>query len=150
MISATAWVPRGYASEFPEKYELDDAEVKRIENMANLNLNEIDVEEAERLAAEEAKANEDNNDDDEGVGQAEGDDAATESAYNNQNALRDQADIDNDMKEYEIEEAQYTESNGEGEDVTMFPGLANDNIKFHEGENGEDPYLSLPTETENT
>ncbi|SMN19873.1 similar to Saccharomyces cerevisiae YLR196W PWP1 Protein with WD-40 repeats involved in rRNA processing [Maudiozyma saulgeensis] len=149
MISATAWVPRGYASEFPEKYELDDDEIKRIENMANLNLNEIDVEEVERMAAEEANINRDQNNGDENV-KEEGEDAAIESAYNNQNALRDQTDIDNDMKEYEIEEAQFTESTDEGEDVTMFPGLANDNVKYHEGENGEDPYLSLPTETENT
>ncbi|KAG0667957.1 rRNA-processing protein [Maudiozyma exigua] len=135
MISATAWVPRGFASEFPEKYELDDAEIQRIENMANLNLNEVDVEEAERLAAEEAQ-------------EQEGTDEATESSYNNPESLRDQADIDNDMKEYEIEEAEYSETDGKGEDVTMFPGLSNENVKYHEGENGEDPYLSLPTENE--
>ena len=135
MISATAWVPRGFASEFPEKYELDDAEIQRIENMANLNLNEVDVEEAERLAAEEAQ-------------EQEGNDEATENSYNNPESLRDQADIDNDMKEFEIEEAEYSETDVNGEDVTMFPGLSNENVKYHEGENGEDPYLSLPTENE--
>lgn len=135
MISATAWVPRGFASEFPEKYELDDAEIQRIENMANLNLNEVDVEEAERLATEEAQ-------------EQEGNDETTENSYNNPESLRDQADIDNDMKEFEIEEAEYSETDAKGEDVTMFPGLSNENVKYHEGENGEDPYLSLPTENE--
>ena len=48
MISSTCWVPRGYPSEFPEKYELDDAEIERIEGMANLNLHDIDMEELER------------------------------------------------------------------------------------------------------
>ena len=32
MISATNWVPRGFSSEFPEKYVLDDEEVERINN----------------------------------------------------------------------------------------------------------------------
>lgn len=40
MLSATAWVPRGYASEFPETYELNDDEMARIEAMSKLNLQE--------------------------------------------------------------------------------------------------------------
>lgn len=38
MISSTCWVPRGFASEFPEQYELDDAEMDRINKMAQLEL----------------------------------------------------------------------------------------------------------------
>lgn len=38
MISSTCWVPRGFASEFPEQYELDDAEMERINKMAQLEL----------------------------------------------------------------------------------------------------------------
>lgn len=38
MISSACWVPRGFASEFPEQYELDDAEMDRINKMAQLEL----------------------------------------------------------------------------------------------------------------
>lgn len=133
MISATAWVPRGYASEFAEKYELDDEEIKRIEHMAHLNLQDIDVEEAEALAAEEA---------------GEGNDEDVEAAHDDPNTLKDQIDIDNDMGAYDLEGYNDEETNDKGKDVTMFPGLANENVKFHEGQNGADPYLTLPNETE--
>ena len=49
MISATNWVPRGFSSEFPEKYVLDDEEVERINQLAQLNLDDAKatLEEAE-------------------------------------------------------------------------------------------------------
>ena len=40
MISSTTWVARGFASEFPEKYELDDEEMERINQLAQLNLDD--------------------------------------------------------------------------------------------------------------
>lgn len=40
MISSTTWVPRGFPSEFPEKYELDDEEMERINQLAQLNLDD--------------------------------------------------------------------------------------------------------------
>ncbi|GME84534.1 unnamed protein product [[Candida] boidinii] len=61
MISSTCWVPRGFASEFPEKYELDDEEMQRIEEMANLNIADAkeDLEEAEAEEGEEGEELED-------------------------------------------------------------------------------------------
>lgn len=44
MISSSTWVPRGFAAEFPEQYELDDAEMERIEQMAKLELNDANEE----------------------------------------------------------------------------------------------------------
>ena len=38
MITATAWVPRGYAAEFPTKYAVDDQELARISKLAKLKL----------------------------------------------------------------------------------------------------------------
>ena len=118
MISATSWVPRGFASEFPEKYELDDEEMERINQLAQLNLNnaKADLEEA---------------DDEERV---------------SSNNLKDHLDVDDDLKDFDLEDYNAEEDVEIGDDVTMFPGLANDDIKFHEGENGEDPYISLPTQ----
>lgn len=75
MISATNWVPRGFSSEFPEKYVLDDEEVERINQLAQLNLDDA------KATLEEA----------EGESGVE-DDAATGSS----NKLKDQLDIDDD------------------------------------------------------
>lgn len=120
MISATNWVPRGFSSEFPEKYVLDDEEVERINQLAQLNLDDA------KATLEEA----------EGESGVE-DDAATGSS----NKLKDQLDIDDDLKEYNLEEYDDEEiaDNEGGKDVSMFPGLSNDSdVKFHEGEKGED------------
>lgn len=124
MISATGWVPRGFASEFAEKYELNDEELQRIEEMAKLNLGEnenIDVETNDN----EAKSNKVDT-----------------------SVLKDSADFGDDLKEFDLEH--YDDDGTEGEQVTMFPGLTNEDIKFHEGENGEDAYISLPTQEETT
>lgn len=112
MISATAWVPRGYAAEFPEKYELDDDEMARITEMAKLQLNEA-TEDSE----EEPQ----------------------------QKGLKDDLEVDDDLKEYNLEDYD-NDDQSEGEDVTMLPGLSATDAKYHEGEEGQDPYLSLPNE----
>lgn len=117
MISSSTWVPRGFASEFPEKYELDDEEMARINEMANLEISDAkeEVEEAQK------------------------------------SSLKDQLEIDDDLKEYNLETYDdETEDLGAGESISMFPGLASTDAKMHEtgeGEDGEtDVYLSLPTE----
>ncbi|ODV63676.1 rRNA-processing protein PWP1 [Ascoidea rubescens DSM 1968] len=50
MFSASCWVPRGYASEFPRQYDLDDAEMERISRLAQLQLDDAndDLQEAQR------------------------------------------------------------------------------------------------------
>lgn len=103
MISSSSWVPRGYASEFPEKYELNEEEMERITSMAKLQLSE----KAPR-------------------------------------SLKDDIEIDDDLKEYDLEH--YDDEDSDGEDITMLPGLTGTDAKYHEGEDGEDPYLSLPAE----
>lgn len=47
MITATAWVPRGYAATFPTKYALDEQELARISRLAQLKLEDAN----ERLEA---------------------------------------------------------------------------------------------------
>ncbi|CCK68700.1 rRNA-processing protein PWP1 KNAG_0B02580 [Huiozyma naganishii CBS 8797] len=122
MISATAWVPRGFAAEFAEKYQLDDEELARIEEMAKLNLGAESHAEAEALEAEGAATS----------GSTDG--------------LKGQLDIDDDLKEYDLENYDAEVTGGEAEGVTMFPGLANEDVKFHEGEEGADAYISLPSQ----
>jgi periodic tryptophan protein 1 len=56
MITATAWVPRGHAAQFPKKYELSEAEYERIAELAKLQLDDAkgDLEDAktEKVAGE--------------------------------------------------------------------------------------------------
>ena len=49
MVTATAWVPRGFAAPFPTKYNFDEEEFERIANLAKLQLDDAqeDLEEAE-------------------------------------------------------------------------------------------------------
>jgi hypothetical protein len=49
MITATTWVPRGFAAPFPEKYQFDEDEYERISQLAKLQLDDAkeDLEEAQ-------------------------------------------------------------------------------------------------------
>ena len=127
MISATGWVPRGFASEFAEKYELNDEELARIEEMAKLNLGSNTTEETAEEENEKVE----------------------ETTKPDVNKLRDQLSIDDDLKEFDMEHYDDdTDVNGQGVELAMFPGLSKDDIQFYEGTNGEDPYISLPTQEE--
>lgn len=118
MISSSCWVPRGFALEFPEKYELDDAEMERINEMAKL---ELGANAADNLASE----------DDEEM-------AETEDKKNPTKALLLQAEIDDDLKEYDLENYDNEEAGG----VSAFlPGLGEG--QYMEDEDGA--FLSLPT-----
>lgn len=48
MITATAWVPRGFAAPFPTKYTFDEEEFKRIAELTKLQLDDAneDLDEA--------------------------------------------------------------------------------------------------------
>jgi periodic tryptophan protein 1 len=53
MITATSWVPRGFAAPFPTKYDFDDDEYERISKLAKLQLD--DAKEELEDAQEEKK-----------------------------------------------------------------------------------------------
>ena len=57
MITATTWVPRGYAQQFPTKYEITDEEYDRIAKLAQLELDDAreDLEEARAEEKENGK-----------------------------------------------------------------------------------------------
>ena len=65
MVTATAWVPRGFAAPFPTKYEFDEEEFDRIAKLAKLQLAdaEEDLEEAKAAAGRDDM---DEDDDDSG------------------------------------------------------------------------------------
>jgi periodic tryptophan protein 1 len=53
MITATAWVPRGFAAPFPTKYTFDEEEFQRIAELAKIHLDDAneDLEDARKEAA---------------------------------------------------------------------------------------------------
>jgi hypothetical protein len=54
MITATAWVPRGFAAPFPTKYTFDEDEFARIAELAKIQLDDAneDLEDARKEAAD--------------------------------------------------------------------------------------------------
>lgn len=112
MISSTCWVPRGFASEFPKQYELDDAEMERINKMARLELADAkeDLAEAKNAVA---------------------------------NPLQSQIEVDDELKEYDLEN--YDDESGKGQSASFFPGLSLTDVEYLAGANGEN-YLSLPSD----
>lgn len=65
MITATAWVPRGFAAPFPTKYTLDEEEFKRISALAKLQLDEAneDLDQARNGAEADAMTDGEGSDD---------------------------------------------------------------------------------------
>ena len=53
MITATAWVPRGFAAPFPTKYTFDEDEFQRIAELAKIKLDDAneELEDARKEAA---------------------------------------------------------------------------------------------------
>ncbi len=54
MVTAAAWVPRGFAAPFPKKYDFNEEEFERIAQLARLQLDDAneDLEEAQAGGAE--------------------------------------------------------------------------------------------------
>jgi len=71
MITATAWVPRGFAAPFPTKYTFDEEEFQRIADLAKLQLDDAndDLEEARNQSTEKngEDAEEEGSDDEAGA-----------------------------------------------------------------------------------
>jgi periodic tryptophan protein 1 len=61
MITATTWVRRGVAAQFPTKYDIDEDEINRISKLARLQLEDA---QGDLKAAESAGNDEDDDDDD--------------------------------------------------------------------------------------
>lgn len=69
MITATTWVPRGFAAPFPTKYNFDEEEFARIAELAKLQLDDANEELEDAKIAEKGedvgmKEEDDGSDDD--------------------------------------------------------------------------------------
>ncbi|KAK3985952.1 WD40-repeat-containing domain protein [Cladorrhinum sp. PSN332] len=129
MITSTAWVPRGFAAPFPNKYKFDEEEFERIATLAKLQLDDAqeDLEEAQEAeAAENEKALPKKSKKEEAA--AKDDDASD-------------IEIDDDLKEYDLEHYDDTdEEAGESQSMGMFGNVKS--LAYYES-NKEDPYITL-------
>ncbi|TVY19331.1 putative WD repeat-containing protein [Lachnellula arida] len=131
MITATAWVPRGFAAPFPTKYTFDEEEFQRIADLAKLQLDDAneDLEEARNQPTEKngkEDAEEEGSDDEAGS-----------------KALKSKGDEDDDLKEYDLEhydEDVEMDQDKEGAGMAMFGNVKS--LAYHDS-NKDDPYITM-------
>ncbi|KFY15881.1 hypothetical protein V492_01706 [Pseudogymnoascus sp. VKM F-4246] len=131
MVTATAWVPRGFAAPFPTKYEFDEEEFDRIAKLAKLQLDDAqeDLEEAEEAAKAGGDADEEEDSDsdiEDGTGGAK---------------VKSKGDEDDDLAEYDLEHYDSdVAKDTEGEGMGMFGNVKS--LAYHES-NADDPYITM-------
>lgn len=128
MVLATTWVRRGVAATFPQKYEIDEAELGRISKLARLQLE--DAQDDLTTAQEEP-----------GTGDEETDDLETEQTDGGVKVAGDEGKTDDDLKEYNLEDYDNEAVDGEGEKFSMFGNVKS--LAYY-APNEQDPYLLLP------
>ncbi|KAK4682101.1 rRNA-processing protein [Podospora pseudoanserina] len=126
MITTTAWVPRGFAAPFPNKYKFDEEEYERIAALAKLQLDDAEEDLAEAQEAEKK-----------GSEKSDKKKAERETKDDNTSDI----EIDDDLKEYDLEHYDDTdEEAGEGQSMGMFGNVKS--LAYYES-NKEDPYITL-------
>jgi periodic tryptophan protein 1 len=148
MITATAWVPRGFAAQFPVRKELNDEEFERIAAMSKLKLEDAqdDLEDAEAEARIDEKDDADAgpSDDEDGETMEEDTDeveaakAASAAAAPSTESKKEKDD--DDLAEYNLDTYDDEGVDETGEQMGMFANIKS--LAYHQpGE--EDPYITL-------
>merc|ERR1711939_1260958 len=133
MITATAWVPRGFAAPFPTRYTFDEEEFQRIAELAKLQLDDAneDLEDARKEVAEENG--------DEAMKENDGSDDEAPSK-----TIKSKVDEDDDLKEYDLEHYDDDDNDpqkeGEGIGMGMFGNVKS--LAYHES-NEDDSYITM-------
>ncbi|KAI9760067.1 MAG: hypothetical protein M4579_001900 [Chaenotheca gracillima] len=122
-ITATTWVPRGFAAPYPQKYDFDEDEYERISKLAQLRLDDAkeDLGEAQDAA-----------DSDEPDSSAKRNGKATKASITKQD--------DDDLKEYDLENYDNEDEPEVDDTMGMFANVKS--LRYHES-NDEDPYITL-------
>ncbi|KAK1757620.1 WD40-repeat-containing domain protein [Echria macrotheca] len=133
MITSTTWVPRGFAAPFPTKYNFDEEEFERIASLAKLQLDDAkeDLEEAQDEEAESSK-----------------EPKSSKKAKTPKAAASDEIEIDDDLKEYDLEHYDDDDDDaemGEGQQMGMFGNVKS--LAYYES-NKDDPYITLKDDAE--
>ncbi|POS70046.1 periodic tryptophan protein 1 [Diaporthe helianthi] len=129
MITTATWAPRGFAAPFPQKYDFDEEEFERIASLAKLNLDDAKDD------LEEAKANEEKGSSD------------TEDSKKATDGIKDDIEIDDDLKEYDLEH--YDDDPEEDIEVAQSMGMFGNvkSLAYYEN-NKEDPYITIPDDVD--
>ncbi|PMD24782.1 WD40 repeat-like protein [Hyaloscypha hepaticicola] len=132
MITASAWVPRGFAAPFPTKYTFDEEEFARIAELAKLQLDDAneDLEDARKEAAESSGA--------EAMKEEDGSDDEAPSK-----SLKSKADEDDDLKEYDLDHYDDDVENDKGDDGMGMGMFGNVKSLAYHASNEEDPYITM-------
>ncbi|KAI5287969.1 hypothetical protein KEM54_005583 [Ascosphaera aggregata] len=139
MITTTSWVRRGVAAPFPKKYEIDEAEMERISQMARSQL--FDAQKGLRDAKSRAETG-DMKDDEPMDVETGRTDKKEDVQVEEEIKKEEEIDInDDDLKEYDLEHYDSDPVDSDGETTTVFGNIRS--LAYHApGE--EDPYLKLP------
>ncbi|KAH8775523.1 WD40-repeat-containing domain protein [Diaporthe sp. PMI_573] len=129
MITTATWAPRGFAAPFPQKYDFDEEEFERIASLAKLNLDDANDD------LEEAKAKEEKGSSD------------TEDSKKATDGIKDDIEIDDDLKEYDLEH--YDDDPEEDIEVAQSMGMFGNvkSLAYYEN-NKEDPYITIPDDVD--
>ncbi|OWP01270.1 hypothetical protein B2J93_5550 [Marssonina coronariae] len=136
IITATTWVPRGFAAPFPNKYTFDEEEFQRIAELAKLQLDDANKElegarnEASGESCQDVVEEDDRSDDE----------APTET-------IKSKGDEDDDLKEYDLDNYDDDDDDDEDEDkagdgagMGMFGNVKS--LAYHKS-NEDDPYITM-------
>jgi len=133
MITATTWVPRGYAAPFPTKYVFDDDEYGRIAKLAKLQLD--DAKEELKDAREEQDAD---------VGGVQ----LSKAESLNGRQVNATEEINDDLQEYDLEHYDDVDENADTEEGTPMGMFGNVKSLAYYDNNADDPYIVLKEEDE--
>ena len=131
MVLATTWVRRGVPAPFPKKYEIDEAELNRISDLARLQLEDAqdDLEDSQfskvKGGAKENDADAEDDDEDGGV------------EVSHEPRSRE----DEDLKMYNLDDYDNEPLDDDGQKFSMFGNVKS--LAYH-APNEEDPYLVMP------
>ncbi|KAF3939555.1 Xenin [Dactylella cylindrospora] len=154
MITATTWVPRGFAAEFPNRKPFDEDEFSRIAEIAKLKLDDAqeDLDDAQAASTHENEAESSKN------GLADGgvalemdidDDDSNLPTKKAKKSKKDDEELslrvilaDDDLREYNLDT--YDDDGADGGDAQTMGMFGNiKSLAYHEN-NSEDPYITIP------
>ncbi|KAI7027974.1 hypothetical protein KC362_g11098, partial [Hortaea werneckii] len=145
MITATTWVPRGYAAAYPTKYVFDEDEYARISKLAKLELD--DAKEGLEDAKDALKNNNgtaDGKQTESGASKMD-EDAADEDEKSEKGAEEDDEDLkEYDMEHYDDEPEKVDEDQDDEEEEGVNSIFGNIKSLAYYKDQNEDPYIKLP------
>ncbi|KAF7773214.1 hypothetical protein Agabi119p4_5381 [Agaricus bisporus var. burnettii] len=156
LISAVAWVKRGVAQQHPQKYVLDDSELKRVSALAHIELEDarVEMQRAHDAALEMGKRNEDvEADEDEDLAEGDGDEnwVDEDGDATSPDADDDAMDVDSgpsaksdpdDLSKYNLDDYDTDAKSSALGPFSNIKGLT------YYKDDSEDPYITVPEDNE--